>query len=207
MLNSDTTNIPQFIERARQGDPEALGDLMERYRPFLTIKVQQEIGPKLRKRVDAADVVQIAFVEACQDINKFRGNSENEFSAWLQQIVINRFKNVIRDNKAAKRDPAKENTWRIRPDQSSTSICWMNAAAHTSTASKRLIEGERALKISAALAQLPDAQRLAVTMRHLQGMTLADIAEQLERSPEATAGLLKRGLAKLRSIMNNESFD
>jgi RNA polymerase sigma-70 factor (ECF subfamily) len=48
------------------------------------------------------------------------------------------------------------------------------------------------------MAQLPDSQREALIMRHFHGWSLAQIAEQLDRSPSAVAGLLKRGLQQLR---------
>jgi DNA-directed RNA polymerase specialized sigma24 family protein len=46
------------------------------------------------------------------------------------------------------------------------------------------------------------AQRRALVMRHCQGYSLAQIAEELDRTPAAVAGLLKRGLATLRTILH-----
>ena len=57
---------------------------------------------------------------------------------------------------------------------------------------------EQALRLSAALGRLPDAQREALVLRHLRGWSLAQIAGQLGRSRAAVAGLLKRGLQQLR---------
>jgi RNA polymerase sigma-70 factor (ECF subfamily) len=45
---------------------------------------------------------------------------------------------------------------------------------------------------------LPDDQREAVRLRHLEGWALADIAQHLGRTPAATAGLIKRGMQALR---------
>ena len=57
---------------------------------------------------------------------------------------------------------------------------------------------EQAVRLATALAELPDAQREALVLQHWHGLTLAQIGEQLGRSPEAVAGLLKRGLKRLR---------
>ena len=52
-----------------------------------------------------------------------------------------------------------------------------------------------------ALAQLPDAQREALVLQHWHGWTLAQIGEHMERTPAAVAGLLKRGLKRLRDLL------
>jgi RNA polymerase sigma-70 factor (ECF subfamily) len=51
---------------------------------------------------------------------------------------------------------------------------------------------------------LPDAQREALVLQHWHGLKLAEIGERLERSPEAVAGLLKRGLKRLRELLGGE---
>jgi RNA polymerase sigma-70 factor (ECF subfamily) len=60
---------------------------------------------------------------------------------------------------------------------------------------------EQLLSLVAALSRLPDAQREAVTLHYWSGWTLMQIADQLERSRDATAGLIKRGLRQLRVNM------
>jgi RNA polymerase sigma-70 factor (ECF subfamily) len=53
--------------------------------------------------------------------------------------------------------------------------------------------------LARALADLPEAQREAVTLHYLQGWPLAEIAGHLGRSPSAVMGLLHRGLKQLRA--------
>jgi RNA polymerase sigma-70 factor (ECF subfamily) len=48
---------------------------------------------------------------------------------------------------------------------------------------------------------LPEAQREALVLQHWQGLSLAEVGARLGRSPEAVAGLLKRGLKQLRHLM------
>ena len=60
---------------------------------------------------------------------------------------------------------------------------------------------EQSLRLAAELAQLPDEQRDAVVLHHLQGCSLAQVAGHLQRSESAVAGLLHRGLKKLRELM------
>ena len=51
----------------------------------------------------------------------------------------------------------------------------------------------------------PDTQREAVILRHLQGMSLAEVAGQLDRSEAAVAGLVYRGLNKLHDVLDDGS--
>jgi RNA polymerase sigma-70 factor (ECF subfamily) len=55
--------------------------------------------------------------------------------------------------------------------------------------------------LAEALVQLSDDQRLAVELKHLQGWSVADICKHTGRSEAAVAGLLRRGLKRLRELM------
>ena len=55
------------------------------------------------------------------------------------------------------------------------------------------------IQIAGALASLPENQRRAIELHHLQGWTLAEIARDLETTKAAVAGLLHRGLKALRA--------
>jgi RNA polymerase sigma-70 factor (ECF subfamily) len=70
--------------------------------------------------------------------------------------------------------------------------------------SQKAIRGEDAERLSRALAALPDDQREAVRLRHLEGCALAEIAQRLGRTPAATAGLIKRGMKTLRRELHRD---
>jgi RNA polymerase sigma-70 factor, ECF subfamily len=55
--------------------------------------------------------------------------------------------------------------------------------------------------MSQAILALPAPQRDAVVLHHLQGWRLQDVAEHLDRTEAAVAGLLHRGLRRLRELM------
>ena len=79
-----------------------------------------------------------------------------------------------------------------------------DAAVHDISAtspSQRAMRDERAVELAAGLAKLPDDQREAVRLRHLEGCTLAELAERFGRSEDAVAALLKRGLENMRKRM------
>ena len=60
------------------------------------------------------------------------------------------------------------------------------------------MRGELAVRIAKEVERLPDDQREAVRLRHLEGWSLAQLAQHFGRGESAVAGLIKRGLRALR---------
>jgi len=65
------------------------------------------------------------------------------------------------------------------------------------------MQQEELLRLADALDQLPALQRESVVLHHLQGMSLADLAGHLNRSEASVAGLLRRGLRRLRGLLDD----
>jgi RNA polymerase sigma factor (sigma-70 family) len=77
-------------------------------------------------------------------------------------------------------------------------------AGDLTSPSHRLHLSERAMALSQAVDALPDDQRHVILARHCHGRSLFDIAAELDRTPAAIAGLLRRGLASLRQSLDGE---
>ena len=188
-------------------DREALGVLFEHYRPFLLLVAQRQIGPELAVRCDASDVVQLTLAEAQRGFAGFRGSSEPEFSAWIKQIHRRNITDLVRKRN---RIAAEANRWDRSGDadggEASACFYWREPAAADLTPSQHLVKGEQALRLAQLIQSLPEAQRVAVQLRHLEGWPLERIAGKLGRSVTATAGLIKRGLRQLRDRMSKDSW-
>ena len=78
------------------GDDEALGQLLERYRPYLSLLARLQIGRRLQGKADGADVVQETFLEAARQFSAFRGQTEPELASWLRQILAGCLSHLIR---------------------------------------------------------------------------------------------------------------
>ena len=74
-------------------------------------------------------------------------------------------------------------------------------AREESTPGRGAVLREQLSRLAEALLRLPDDQRQAVELHHLQGLTLAEIGRCLGRSREAVAGLVFRGLKTLRALL------
>lgn len=195
--------VEELIVAAHENS-EQLGELLERYRPALLLIGRGHLGPGVSRRSSASDVVQETLVEAGQAFAQFRGASEAEFSAWIKRIHRRNLNDVIRRNLADVRDVRRE--MRLpRPDDT-VSFCWHEPVAEKSTPSQAVVKGEKALRLAAIIESLPEMQREAVRLRHVEGWPVERIARELDRSVGATAGLIKRGLQRLREKMCEDSW-
>jgi RNA polymerase sigma-70 factor, ECF subfamily len=174
------------------------------YRGYLRVLAQVELGWRLQGKVDPSDIVQQSLLEAHQDLAALKGRTEAELVAWLRTILARNLLNTARDFAAQKRDIRRERSLVQQLDESSARLERFLAADQTSP-SQQVARGEEIARLSAALAELPNDQRMAVILKHFHGHSLAQIAEQLDRSTLAVAGLLKRGLKKLRQLMDADA--
>jgi RNA polymerase sigma-70 factor (ECF subfamily) len=179
------------------------GRLLEPFRAYLRLLARLHLAPQLRGKLDPSDVVQQTLLQAYQARDQFRGRSEAERAAWLRQILVRNLAQTVRDFGRAKRDLAHEQSLQAAVDASSARLeAWL--AADQSSPSQQAEQGEQALRLAEALEQLPQAQREALVLQHWQGLSLAEIGGHLGRSPEAVAGLIKRGLKQLRHLLQEK---
>ncbi len=202
-IGADTDDVGSLIQQARC-NAQRLGDLLEYYRPFLLIVAESEIGPRLRAKCDPEDVVQQTLADAAVAFPQFAGAAEPEFSAWLRRMHEHNLNDTLRRLLAQKRNVRREQP--LFQAEGSVSFCWNEPAAEQTTPSQRLIRGEKALRLAHLLQDLKPEWRDAIRMRHLEGRTVQEIADQLDCSIVAAAGLLKRGLQALRRRMNEDSW-
>jgi len=173
------------------------------YQSYLYLLARSHLGGKHQARLNPSDIVQQTLLQAHRDRSQFRGASEGELMAWLRQILANNVADAVRGLARAKRDVARERSLDHEINDSfSRADDWL--AAVQSSPSERAVRAEELLHMANALASLPLAQREAVVLHHLQSLPLAEVGRQLGRSPAAVAGLLLRGLKRLRQLMSGD---
>lgn len=198
----DSFTPDELIARARAGSDEALGLLLNRYRPYLRLLAQRGLGTDVQSRVDPSDVVQRVFLDAHRDWAAFRGQAEPELVAWLRRILENNVSETVGEHvRAQKRSTRKEKSLTESGDRALAS----NLAADQSSPSQRAMRSEAAVFLAQAVETLPEDQREAIRLRYMEGWTLTQIAEHFDRSQVAVAGLLKRGLRGLRNYFDGAS--
>ncbi|HEY0020220.1 MAG TPA: sigma-70 family RNA polymerase sigma factor [Longimicrobium sp.] len=148
---------PALVEGVRRGDPAAFDALAGRYMRCAFAVAYRLLG----NREDAEDLVQDAFMAVLRKIDSFqRGRS---FSPWFLRILVNRGLN-------ARKARALRTTDEI-PDA---------AAASGASPERHAEQAEVRDRLRAALAGLPERQRIIVELFELEGFASTEIAEILE---------------------------
>jgi RNA polymerase sigma-70 factor (ECF subfamily) len=179
------------------------GEWQERFRPYLTLLARHHLCTRLPSKLDASDIVQQTMLDAFAKRDQFRGTTDGELLAWLREILKNNLANTLRDQRRDKRDVRREQPLDIQIDESfcRTHDCLVSVQ---SSPSQRIVRQEEVLRLAEVIARLPDDQREVIVLHHLEGLTLSHLAEHLQRSESAVAGLLHRGLKKLRELMTEK---
>ncbi len=173
---------------------------LERYRAYLHMLARVQIDPRVQRKLDASDVVQQTLLEAHRQRGQFKGETSGEMAAWLRQTLAHNLADALRGLRRSKRDVGRERGLGDALDRSSARLEAMIAADQSSPSVAAQRE-EDALALAQALAQLPEAQREALVLQHWHGWTLKRIAEHMDKTPVAVAGLLKRALQRMRELM------
>ncbi len=176
--------------------------VLDSYRSYLLLLARMQLDDRARQRIDASDVVQQTLLEAHQKRGQFQG-PKSEVGAWLRVALANNIRDALRKQRRQKRDVARQRSLEAAVEESSQRLGrWL--AADVSSPSMQAIRNEDLLRMADALVELPEAQRDAVVLHHLHGWTISEVAKRIDRSNAAVAGLLHRGLRKLRELMTNE---
>ncbi|MFN3192456.1 MAG: sigma-70 family RNA polymerase sigma factor [Aureliella sp.] len=199
-------NRPQhqeLLNQALAGDADALGELLEHYRAYLTVLAQRYLDQRLKGRLDPADVVQVTFLEAQRDLPAFRGHQIEELLGWLRHILRNNVssahqKHIYTQKRSAGREVSNS------PTDSRPAITDL-APSETTSPSQRMMRDEAAVYLANCLEDLPETQKEALRLRYVEGCSLKQISESMEKTEMAVAGLLKRGLKALRTRMVSDS--
>lgn len=188
----------QLLGAARAGSRDALGQALEQCRAYLLLVAQKELDPHLQAKGGASDLVQEALIEALRDFNRFQGDSEPELLAWLRRLLLNNLTDFQRRyRETIKRQVGREQ--RLEPETPSNPAA--EVAADTPSPSGRAMEHEQAEALERAIARLPDDYRAVIRLRYHEDRSFKEIAERLQRTPNAVRKLWLRAVERLQQEM------
>jgi RNA polymerase sigma-70 factor (ECF subfamily) len=165
------------------------------------------LSERLRRRVDPADIVQLTYLEAKRDLPAFRGETPAEFAGWLRGMLKNNVATAVtRHVTTQKRSLKREvNASPAGRGKDSAEGGWIQQLPGSTTSPSGVaIRAEAVVALLDALHQLPETQAEAIRLRYMEGLPLAEIVERMGKSDTAVAGLLKRGLQKLRGLLDDK---
>ena len=197
----------ELIERCRNGEPAAREQLFDRYRQYLWLLAQAQLGRYLRAKCDPSDIVQQTLLEVHRDFAQFAGNHERDLLAWMRQILAHNLYNETRRFTAQQRNVAREvsvEQLRAGLDRSSA-VLGRCLAANVKSPSQIAAQREDAVRLADIMARLPDDYRTVLMLRVFEGLSAEDVAQRMNRSCGAVRMLQLRALTALRAEMKTDS--
>ena len=189
-LRSSTSAL---LERAKAGDADALSQALERNRRRLTVLVHFKLGPRARQLSDAEDVVQEVYLRAFQAIPRFTSESPGSLLRWLSAIanhvIVDRARYLGREKRAGEEVPFRSPSNPLGPEP-----------FDTGTPSRLLAQQEAVARLLRRLEALHEEYRRAILMAKIEGLSTAEMAEQLGKSREAVALLVYRAVKRFRTV-------
>ena len=157
-----------LVQRAQQGDMHAFEMLVVKYQR----RIQRLIGRMVRDVDLVPDIAQESFIRAWKALPQFRGDSA--FYTWLYRIAVNSAKKALME---LKRDPViMHSAMAVSEDGDETSRI-ENELSDGETPESLLASKEIAAVVNAAVDDLPEEHRRAITLREIEGLSYEEISE------------------------------
>jgi RNA polymerase sigma-70 factor (ECF subfamily) len=194
--------INELLTRAGGGDQLAISELLSRHRDRLKRMVAVRMDPRLSRRVDASDVVQDTFIEAVRKLPEYIQERPIEFYPWLRQLAWNRLVDLYRFHiQGARRAVDREVNVGTGLSDDSVAALARQFATGESSPSGNAVRAELRIHVRMALESLPEKYRDALVMRHLEQLTIKEIAA-IVGTPEGTIkARLFRGMRMLHEAL------
>jgi RNA polymerase sigma-70 factor (ECF subfamily) len=171
-----------LVEACLGGRIGAFDVIVERHRRAVYLLCYRFVS----NHEDASDLSQDVFLRAYRGLRGFRGTSS--LATWLYRIGVN-----VCLNRVTLKTPQTES---IDERQ--------HVDTRAESAPERLLRGERAVRVRAAIAQLPRKQRATLILRIYQEMSHQEIADVLGSSVGAVKANFFHALGNLKKLLGDE---
>jgi RNA polymerase sigma-70 factor (ECF subfamily) len=178
----DATEAAAVLARARQGDSDAFGALVEKHSRSVFRLAFRMTG----NEQDAEDVVQESFLRAYRQLGRFE--SRANFGTWLYRIVANCSVDLMR-SKQARHDQVRGDSLEEAADLPPADLPGPERMAQSAEIERRVQD---------ALRQLSPLERAAFTLRHYEGRSIEEISATLGLGTSAAKHSVFRAVKKLR---------
>jgi len=194
--DSDAVNRA-LLARARAGDRQALGELLENNRDYLRNLADRLLDDRMGRRIDASDLVQQTCLSVHKQIGEFVGKDAAQFLAWMRQIHERNIRNAVRDQlHAEKRAIGREEA-----------VADVDAHAIQQTSpSQHVARREESAQLATAISHLVEDEREALRRRYLEGESVAEIAKAMGLSKDALGRLFKRAMKNVKRHLRDDGL-
>ena len=203
---AESSEPSDLIERAVAGEQPALERLLMRYYERLIHRLTRKLPASLRASASEEDILQQTFIEVFQRIQSFEPHGERAFYRWLATIADHRLLDSVRAQNAAKRSGTTVGGWAAGAfdNDSIASLIDMLSGPERSP-SQSVARDEATAAVQVALASIAEDYRSAIRLRYIDGLSPAEIAKTMNKTPHAVHNLCYRGLKQLHAVLGRTS--
>lgn len=198
--SGDTRNL---LRSVRDGNRRALGELFSRHHGRLERMVRRRLDRRIQGRIDAADVLQEASIEALERLDDYLQKPSMPFFLWLRFITAQKLLALHRHHLGTRaRDPRRE--------VSLSSGTWPEATSpgppprlfsHLISPPRAAARAETKMRVEAALGCMEAVEREVLVLRHFEQLSNAETARELGIQKAAASKRYTRALNKLKTII------
>jgi len=203
LMENNSAETVDLLERARAGDQEALNAIFGRHRERLRRMVEMRLDTRLQARVDPSDVVQDGYVEVVERLDEYLRDPKLPLFLWLRLVVGERVMRLHRHHLGAQMRDANREVSLYRgalPAASSAALAAQLLGRHTSP-TQAVLRAERMLRLQEALNLLDPMDREVLSLRHFEELTTAETALVLDIEEGAASKRYIRALKRLKAIL------
>jgi RNA polymerase sigma-70 factor, ECF subfamily len=194
-----------LLAEAAQGNRDARERLLERQRQRLRQLIRLRLDRRLAARVDPSDVVQESLMDAAGKLSEYLRTRPMPFYPWLRSLALERLLAMYRRHiKTSKRSVRREERGLpLLPDESALELA-QKLCDHGSSPSQRLERSEARERVRAALDRLAERDRELLVLRHLEQLSIREIAAVLGISEGAVKVRHVRALERVRDLLGED---
>jgi RNA polymerase sigma-70 factor (ECF subfamily) len=202
----DADDNGSLLARAAGGEIEAWGALLALHQERLQAMIGFRLDPRLRRRVDAADVMQDAFIAATARRAEFFGQSTQPLFLWLRWMVGNTLLDLHRHHLGVQlRDVRREKAFDHRSDSvgDDSTRAALVAQLTCGVTGPATAAGRADIKarLNEALDRMDATDREVLALRHFEQLTTGEAAQVLGIQEDAAAKRYMRALVRLREML------
>jgi RNA polymerase sigma-70 factor (ECF subfamily) len=203
LMTGSPSETVRLTERLRAGHADALAGLFDHYRARLLRMVDLRLDARVRSRLDPADVVQDAFLDAVKRLDDYIRDPKLPPFLWLRLIVGERLTTLHRHHLGTRmRDAGREvSLYREALPQASTAALASMLLGRQTSPTQAAQRAERLLRVQEALNSLDPTDREVLALRHFEQLNRAEAALALAITEEAGAKRYIRALKRLKDVL------
>jgi RNA polymerase sigma-70 factor, ECF subfamily len=200
------TGTDQLLELAIVGDRNALGVLLEQHRDRLLRLIALRLDRRLQGRLDPADVLQEAAIEATARVGELRENPSVPFFVWLRFLVLQKLCEMHRRHLGTKlRDASREISLYDGPaTQVTSAVLAAQLLGKLTSPSEAAMRAELKYRLEQVLNAMSPLDREIVCLRHFEQLSNGEAALVLGINESAASGRHLRALRHLRRALQDE---